>query len=794
MAGDSTQDGPEYKLFRYPGMQFNNSTESNMRQRRFDDPPGTSILPGVHASLGTGPAPPMFPVHGPPPVHPAPTRPHADARASGNGELQRVRVRSSKACDRCRGQKVKCSGEQPCVNCTKNGKECVFSKLPDGTAKPVGRNLDTAVPVMYGTGAAAGSLPSDPSYVLHLENRVRYLELLLAPHLRSVTLPGIPTGELENSTTPVLNATTSKWRFLRRHQNRLLSDLTSGLYASLLDENRTQVALPRSQYFGWNMSGVRYVPLEPLPSAPHLAVPQLQLVDYFFRHVNSIFAIIHEPVFREQLVAYNQLAQEEAQQPGTESSMRFNHARLFLAQLHLIYALSTRLDEFLKPAGPAEAALKNEIAAFQYGYAVVNLLLFEWELFELLQAWLLITVYLRITHRQTSSYMALNRATTMCRLMGLGHNYMVHDHSMPYEQLKAKRIFWAVFTIERVFGLHSGRYGALPVEHVRRAFPGWDYAAEDDTWLPKPAFALLHVARIATFVHTADDDDVDLIKYQQVEKELTDMETWFAENEFGDSDLFAKSRHLDHLGLAMAQVKLQFYDMILCVHGRVLFDYLGKRIVNEGLRIERVISACAGIVDVLERVHRAKLLFVPWYSTLLLLFTVGVISLVLINGGQKAAQAKSMFRSVIRLTTVLQKAAVHDDHGKLVTRHRFTMARECLWALKMASRTLSLRLQQDFNDLNSIGVDHGSSDVNKQHFSQIGIADEDQGEGLSSQQGTASPHDKFHPRYAPQTSGNAPIPDINITPDSNSSGVVDENLHLGSLQWFDQWIDFNYDL
>lgn len=777
----------------YSGVSFQNSSnESNMRKRPLDlDIPGSNLLPGMHPTLGSGPTPLIFPVHVPPPMGQQSADLARLQTPADGADLQRVRVRASKACDRCRSQKVKCSGEQPCVNCSKHNKECVFLKLLDNGTK-LGRNLDTNVPVLFGSSTSAPA--PDLSYVMHLENRVRYLELILAPHAQLITPLHINTGEQENVVPPKLNAVTSKWRFLRRHQNRLLYDLCATLYSTLLDENKALVSVPRKQYFGWNLSGVKYLPSEPLPSAPLVDVDQADLVDYFFREINCVFGAIHEPVFREQLVAYNELVKEDAdkQNQSQESLARFNSAKLFLAQLYLMYALSIRLKEFLKPQGPSMAALDAEVAAFRYGYDVVNLLSFEWESFELIQAWILITLYLRISHRQTSANNALNRATTMVRLMGLGQNHLILALSTPYEQLKAKRIFWAVFTMERVFGLQTGRYGALPVEHVKRRFPTLDYSSENDTWIPKPAFALLHIARIATYVHTSEHDDFDLIKYQQVEKELEDLNRWFVENEFGDTDLFSKNRRLQISSLAVAQVKLHYYDLILCVHGKILFDFVGKRIVNEGLRIDRVFGACMGILDVLEKVHRAKLLFVPWYNTLVLLFNVGVNSLTLINAGQRVQQAKHMFRTAIRLITVLQKAAVHNDQGKILAKHRFTMARECLWALKMTSRTLSLRLQQDFSDLNNIGVDHGSSDVNKQHFSQMGIAEEDYGEGLSSQQAANPPQSRYTPLYAPTTAPT--IPDLDVTPELVNSAGIDENLHLGNLQWFDQWMNFNYDI
>lgn len=782
-------DRQENKRLQFSSVPFHsNGSESNMRKRGPDlEHPGMNVLPQMHSSLN--PTPVMYPVAANIPPMPQNSEMMLTPEAR---DLQRMRVRASKACDRCRGQKIKCSGDRPCLNCSKHNKECQYLRVGETSGKPTGRNLDTQVPLLYGSASAAPA--PDQLYVMHLENRVRYLELLLTPHLTSVATPHIKTGEPASDKEPILNAVTSKWRFLRRHQNRMLSELSSSLYRSLSDENKALVTLPRSQYFGWNLSGVKYVPSEPIPTAPQLDVDQRFLVDYFFQEINCLYGIIHEPVFREQLVAYNELMQEEADKKEKQESTKFNHAHLFLAQLYLIYALSIRFSEFSRPQDPRVSALEVEVKAFRYGYTVTNLLSFEWDSFELIQSWMLTTMYLRVCHRQTSSYLALNRMSTMVKMMGLGQTFAVMQESTLYEKLKAKRIFWAAYTMERIFGLQNGRYGALTMDHIRRPFPTLDYSTEDDTWLPKTAFALLHVGRIANFVHTADSDDYDLVKYQQVEKEIEDLQRWFEDNEFADVDLFSKNRSLTASGLAMAQVKLHFYDLIICVHGKAVFDFLGERIVNEGLRLERVFYACEGVLNVLERVHRAKLLYTPWYQTLLLLFNVGVISLTLIHGGQKVQQCKAMFRTAVRLISVLQKAAVYNEQGKVQQKNRYTMARECLWALKMTSRTLSLRFQQDFADLNHIGVDHGSSEVNKQHFGQIGIAEEDYGEGSSTQPAANSPHGKLHPLYAP-SSMSQKVPDIDIASESlASSGVIDENFHLSSLQWFDQWIDFNYDI
>ena len=144
-----------------------------------------------------------------------------------------------------------------------------------------------------------------------------------------------------------------------------------------------------------------------------------------------------------------------------------------------------------------------------------------------------------------------------------------------------------------------------------------------------------------------------------------------------------------------------------------------------------VIDACNGVIEVLDKTNKAGLLYTPWYSVLLLLFNVGVNAITLINGGAFVEQAREVLKNAMRLLTILRKSPLETNRISWCS-ERFKMVRECIWALKMANRILTLRLQEDIGVLNSIGVDHGSSDVNKQTFTQLGIASESV-EGKSTQ-------------------------------------------------------------
>ncbi|KAG7664368.1 STB4 [[Candida] subhashii] len=763
----------------------------------------------------------------------------------------KARMRVSKACDRCRTQKIKCSGTHPCTTCLKHKKECTFSTNYNSTSN----SHSTVVPAESGGSGShvqgfvmeTGNGPvkrlkkvstvepfglpqmnksNEAEYITHLENRVQYLENILSNNSHQ-TFQEPKSEEPENpEVDETLFSTSSKWRFSRRHQNLLIVELCKSMYSNLSPESQKLVTLPRTQYFGWNMSGVKYLSAEELPPVPEITIDSKFYIDYYLTEINPLFAIIHETVFREQYEAYNKLVKEQLDEDDQQT--KTNQTRLFSAILCLIYALSIRFSEVSKPKGPKMELLELEEKFFKYGYKVISILSFEWESFELIQSWLLIGLYLRITHRQTSCSHALSQAIAMVKSMGLGFEdenpkFLV---STAYERLKAKRIFWCVFTFDRVLGLQTGRYCGIREEDFTRRYPTYDFKKESDKddWLTLPALGMIHVARVSNFVHTSPNDNPHLIKYQQINAELVTLHEWFNNNGFRN-DLFFNRLDEGVKSLVKAQVKLHYYDLVLCIHGKVLFNYIGRRIASHGLKVEMVLDSCHGVLDVLDKINKAGLLYTPWYSVLLLLFNIGVSSITLINGGVFVSQARDILKSTIRFFTALRKSPIRNEQGKLIFRERFKMVRECMWALKMANRMLTLRLQEDIKALNNIGVDHGSSDVNKQTFTQLGLSSE------AAETSTPAVKDEFNkvfekqlyrneeaitpdqreeePRATPQEDGDTPLSTTtsdNISNSTHAGGLASiqsadpadfyattdvDNL-LGNLQWFDQWLGYDF--
>lgn len=693
-------DQKDNKVFRWrPSESFHARQEPGKRKRGPDSPPTETLL--FRKKITT------------------------ESDGSGtNKNRPRPRLRAARACKRCRTLKIKCSGQLPCDSCVKHGAHCIFTD--ESTGGEI-RQSD----LNNSTNSNSG-WPRD-----FIANQTDYLRQI----------------EVANTDYIIRQSSSPMGPDLHRHQNVLATEFFERVLDTLPPDKRALFSIPPPRYFGWNMLSPQSIITDTLPLPPGLELDQMKYVDYFFREVNSLYGIIHEPIFRDQLAAFNGLAVFNPD----ETPERFSRGTVFRATLYLIYAISIRLLDYGQGV-PSSSTTSNERAAFRYGYSTINHISFEVESFELIQAWLLVTIYLRISHHQGSVYMALSRATTMTKLMGLRYEEPILENSSLYEKQRARRIFWSVFTIERVLGLHKGNYGAVNMKYIQRTFPSLNYVSEDDSWLPFPAFALLHVAKIANLVYTMDDAH----KYERIDHELDTFSVWLDHNGFANSQLFNNPAKFS--GLAAAQVKLHYYDLIICVHGRVLFNFLGHQVANEGPSIERVLEACSGIIEVLKQVQAANLLTVPWYNTLLLLFNVGITSLTLLNAGIYIQQSKLMLQSSIDLLTDLQQAAsarvpAQESHMDKV--------RECLWVLRLANKALILRFEQNRSELFDIGIDHESLER------EISMES-------SNRPGDNVYGDDFEERLLYATE-----PTLNMNSNNIAEDVTEHD------QWLAQWMDFH---
>ncbi|CAI4907549.1 BAD_HP_G0065100.mRNA.1.CDS.1 [Saccharomyces cerevisiae] len=267
-----------------------------------------------------------------------------------------------------------------------------------------------------------------------------------------------------------------KYRFHRRYQNILPYYLGVSILKDLSPQTIEYAKLkrPRVQNYGWNLSGGHYLKYKgdfrsqeknirheskffDFDDPIHLSLIN-KLLRYYFDEINPVFSIIHEATFWQQ---YNNKFLRQGKQNNSS-------ANLFTSMLYLILSTTLRFREGHLDGQKGQGTYSNtslnitfeeksilikkpsiEENLFKYAYLIINTLTFEWESFELIQSWLLITFYFRTCYRQTACWNALSQAVNMCNGMSLYLNKFPEIHST-YDESKAWHCFWCCFIMDKL--------------------------------------------------------------------------------------------------------------------------------------------------------------------------------------------------------------------------------------------------------------------------------------------------------------------------------------------------------
>lgn len=673
------------------------------------------------------------------------------------------RLRVKKACDRCKRQKTKCDGEQPCLTCSRHGHKCEYT-----TVVPVTTIIDKNKDNKHNLRVHGGN--DDDGYVQYLENRVHELENQVKLSV-GINSKGSKLND-ENFDKNFFTFSRDKYRVMRRYQNILPHELGSVVYESLDDRERKGLIVPRIQFYGWNMNGSHYLKQRRLPKFEQLIDLQTDremgdwLLDFFMQKINPLFGILHESVFRDQYENYlNNMHTENANGQST--------TRLFTSILYLVFAIALRYSENhpeLIPGIKSRNYPSLEEKLFDSAYEVVMKLSFEWESFELVQSWILITLYLRTCHRQISSYTSLGIAIRMCKGMGMNLNRIpaVYNKKV-YEHVKIKRIFWVVYTWDRIFGFQSGKSFEIGDEIIHMEIPSLDEDFLDDGWLTKPALAMINLAKICGDIqllttHGKLTDE----SMEEISKRLDSWKLW------SDKHLKnSKEQKFDQL--LIDQVYLTYHDIVLNLHSKVLFKLLDKDIqMNSTTQIQILLLHSNQVLDLFQKIHSRGSLLVPWWLNLVLLFNISLIDVMLINSGLHMTQSYTNFGQSMELLNFLK-----DKVG---------MAKECVWALKMLNHMVITRFQKSIACLENIGIDHGSENVNKIKFLQFGKVDDHEVDNDRKTKKKKRKIDDSNAVNPTNSSGDISVDDFSsLAYQSDSSNLSTDDL-MSNLKWFDQWV------
>lgn len=627
--------------------------------------------------------------------------------------------RVKRACTWCKRRKVKCDGQSPCKNCKIHQHLCEYPRMGEET-------LTLSRPYQ-------ARKPHSEEYVKYLENRVHELEQKLAGTDQSID---IDSAFAHNGYI----CSPRKHDILTKHHSIFPRELAKSLVKGIEPEQRKDIAIPRIQFYGWNMSGEYYLksrPLPPLEPVLDLLVEDFDfaqwLLKFYFRSLNPLFSVVHEPVFQEQYSKYVLELQDVSSEAET---------RLFNSMLYLVFAISVRFARAY-PDVPESIRLKLEPeleqSLFQGAYDVIQRLSFEWYSLELIQSWILITFYLRATHRQFASYASLGTAIRMSKSMTLNLDVANENLALSKnEYLNSTRVFWLVYTWDKLYAYQCGKQYDIRDDWISVPFPEYSASVLEYS-IDLPALAMIHLARIAGYImaHFTKSADLDRDFLDQIRPKLDEWRIWW--------DGIPKDE-LDPL--IVHQVHLTYLDINLSMYNKILYKYLDRDGVfgDTHSHILELVKYSSEALDVFYDIKEKELHFVKWWLNLSLLFNVAIISIALMNCGIKTEQSAKHLKLALDLLSSVQDKA--------------TMARECVWAIKMLNHITVLRFNSTSKVLSEIGLDHGPSTVNKKNFLQFGrIGD-------------------------PDTTTEIQLED----PQFDHDQAETNHELLSNLRWFDQWI------
>lgn len=578
------------------------------------------------------------------------------------------RLRVAIACNRCRKLKVKCSGDFPCTRCEKLGVRCIFAT----ETEPISQRE-----IPYHNVSQNGS---DGNHVSD-DNLVS-------------------NGHFLKDDNEILSCV-SQWRVHTRNQLLLIRELCISNLNHLPVQKRS-VKIPRIQNYGWNMSGVHYLEKPPFPDRPDFDFSYIygELMDYFFEEVNPLFNILSKEfqVFFQS--NYNQFMQALLH-PSLKTK---NDLNLHSATLYVVFAIAIRFTEFTRPEGPRKLRLELETKCFSFALQVIETLSIEYFCLELVQCWLLVILYLRVTYSQRSLMKALDLANCMAKNMGLNESRVMKTKAGSTKQ-KAMQLFWTVYTYDQIFSVQLGRPSFWRNEEITVPFPDEKDLSWGQDGEPSKPLAMFRIGVVAHDTQKLRWRSTDESFAAATAEKLSSTYEWLLKHGLINLENNSSS-------LLSDQVAFHFYDVAFAFHSPILFTHLGKGNPSRALSTEAICQYMNEVL-ILTQKYMGKNR-PPWYNTLSLLFCVGTYALVLINSAYGGSSLREMCVSALKMLRTIGFYKTEDGEPL------FPMANECVGAISRGIITTKLRFQQEADFMLSVDLGDVNAYLNEYNFGLLG--------------------------------------------------------------------------
>lgn len=347
-----------------------------------------------------------------------------------HSERIKVRVRSQRACGPCRRRKIKCDGNHPCAACVGYGYDCVFIQHSEARPSRLSSTAtaEAASSPVRPNGRSNVDIPSEPA----------------APIIRrpSTSAPAKVTQPFmgQESIVPDSNG---KTHLLQHIKTRFTNAYSAVAWPKRLGLSLGLANPPRLQAFGWN-AGTRpeqnYVPSTTIRDIVSLA-DMNYYAKLYFEVVHPFFGFLHPDWFASRTTDF-----WVVQQDGTD----------FEACLCGVYALGSYFSSD-KQVSPLEAQV------VEHGRLLLDMsTAFPPAMISVkhVAAWILRTIYLRLTTRSHISWMASCTAVHLAESVGLHReiNEIQRPRDIPQLEIELRRrTFWVALRPHEYISTEYGR-------------------------------------------------------------------------------------------------------------------------------------------------------------------------------------------------------------------------------------------------------------------------------------------------------------------------------------------------
>ncbi|KAB2575277.1 Regulatory protein GAL4 [Lasiodiplodia theobromae] len=337
-------------------------------------------------------------------------------------------ARRNQACDECKRRKVRCNNLDPCRNCARDGKTCIYSS-PSHTIRILEKRLS------------------------HYENLLRSVEMTWRRYVPDISLHEALRTMTPDTSQPasspvlpdqsVIETEPLNADDLEFDESQGFSDLVDGMVSLTVDPhgymgtesgsaalkflNELSASTPRSSSAG-SSTGTETDTLAALTRPPELT----RLLDDYFAHYHPAYPILHEPTFRAQI-------------SGAVAKPRDG-------SWPLLYHIVLAIGSFVGASGSG----REDIQLYQAARSHLTAAILEKGSLPLVQSLTLMGNYLQKRNKPNAGFNTLGVAVNMALAIGL-HREFHPSRTTPFVMELRRRTWWTLFVFESGARLTLGR-------------------------------------------------------------------------------------------------------------------------------------------------------------------------------------------------------------------------------------------------------------------------------------------------------------------------------------------------